>query len=195
MALSKENTEAMLQDFFSQLDDCKHKPELRLIGTAAAQIQDVPIIPADIDLLARTREDVDFVCDQFRENLEPGCPQFIQGSMQYYAAFTYQGEKLEVSTVEAESESDTLETYGSGPWRHYSMIRIGSVGIPVVALELRLVSEIIRRREDRIDILVNHLRENGFDRDLLERALSTQGDSYERLDKRILEEVKQSLGI
>ena len=44
--------------------------------------------------------------------------------------------------------------------------------MPVVALELRLVSELVRDRADRYEPLIGHLARHGCDVDLVRRSMA-----------------------
>jgi hypothetical protein len=84
------------------------------------------------------------------------------------------GVELELSTVEQQVDSDGMECAGSGPWQHYVLITCGSHQVPVVRLELRLVTELLRDRSDRYDPLLDYMGTHGFDSDLLQRAMNTR---------------------
>jgi hypothetical protein len=145
----------------------------RVCGTSAALLQGVTLPVGDIDLLLGRREDVDafgaalsaFPC------LYPAA--WIPVSAQYFARYEVNGAELELSTIEQRADSDDIEV-GSGPWRHYVLIACGSRQVPVVRLELRLVSELLRDRADRYDPLLDHLGTHGFDAGLLRRALDAR---------------------
>lgn len=148
--------------------------DFRVVGTAAAQLQGVELDAGDIDLLFRDREDLDaFAAAVAQLPLRRG-PLYIAESRQYFAELALDGVSVELSTVEWEGGSDAGECVGEGPWLHYRSVRCGRHDVPVVALELRLATEILRRREDRSAALIAHLREHG-DRDLLNRALDAAG--------------------
>ena len=74
------------------------------------------------------------------------------------------------STVES-PDSGPSECTGAGPWEHFDLTPLGGYLVPTVAMELRLVSELVRNRSDRIDPLVVFLRDRGYDSGLLERSI------------------------
>jgi len=69
----------------------------------------------------------------------------------------------------------SLECIGLGPWNHYVDVRIGKRLVPVVRLELRLVSELVRNRPDRYTPLIEHMRSHGADLQLVHRAMNDRG--------------------
>jgi hypothetical protein len=95
---------------------------------------------------------------------------WLPSSRQYYGNYDVDGVEVGFSTVEIETEADTIETYGRGPWEHYSLVVCGPYQIPVVALELRLITELARRRPDRSGPLVEHMRMHGCDLPYLRRG-------------------------
>lgn len=160
------------------LDSCKDvvaDTDYRIVGTAAALLQGVDLPAADIDVLLRKRSGVEAFSAALRryECLSP--PQFLSCSQQYFAAFRVQGITIEFSTVEAKTDSTTAECIGTGPWNHYSMARCGDKHIPVVALELRLLTELARRRADRYVPIWRFLQSRGYDAALLSRGLKDKG--------------------
>ena len=65
-----------------------------------------------------------------------------------------------------------VEKSGHGPWEHYRLIASGKYGIPVVDLELRLMTEVLRDRKDRINSILKYLKKNGFNKEVMKRILS-----------------------
>jgi integrase len=82
------------------------------------------------------------------------------------------GVDLELSTLERPTDSDALECVGTGPWQHYVLTTCGSHEVPLVRLELRLASELLRDRPDRYEPLIHHMATHGFDKALLQRAMN-----------------------
>ncbi|SDJ43978.1 hypothetical protein [Nonomuraea jiangxiensis] len=146
----------------------------RVCGTSAALLQGVPLPAGDIDILLADREDVDVFAAALSSFpcLYPA--SWIPESSQYFTRFAVNGVEVEFSTVETQVDSDGVECAGSGPWRHYVLITCGSHRVPVVRLELRLVTELLRDRADRYGPLLDHLGAHGFDPDLLQRAMNAR---------------------
>lgn len=145
-----------------------------LIGTAAGLLQGVPLLPADIDLLAHDRADVDRFADALQAFDCRTPPTWMPAAGQYYAAFDVDGVKVEASTVEWPTSSPCLETIGAGPWTHAVPVPLGDAIVPAIALELRLATELHRGRGDRADAIIGWLRSHGCDQALLHCALQAQ---------------------
>lgn len=152
----------------------------RLGGTSAALLQGVQLPVGDIDLLAARREDVDVFGAALASFPCLHAVSWIPESSQYFARYEVHGVKVEVSTVERQVDSDGMECVGRGPWQHYVWIACGSHQVPAVRLELRLASELVRDRADRYEPLLDHMSAQGFDFDLLHRAMKAQKLSAER---------------
>lgn len=58
-------------------------------------------------------------------------------------------------------------------WTYARLIPFGQFSIPVVPLEIQLESNLRRRRQDRVEAIIEALRINGYDRELLNKALSS----------------------
>ncbi|MGV9772222.1 hypothetical protein [Streptosporangium sp. NPDC003464] len=154
--------------------------DYRVGGTSAALLQGVHLPAGDIDVLMARREDMDtfatalstFPC------LYPA--SWISEAMQYFARYEINGVKIEISTVERQVDSDGMECVGPGPWRHYAVVTCGSHRVPVVRLELRLATEVLRDRPDRYEPLLDHMGIHGFDSDLLQTAMNAHRLPAER---------------
>jgi hypothetical protein len=151
-------------------------------------MQGVQLPTGDIDILVKERQGVDalgsclvdFTC------LVP--PAWMEGARQYYAEYEVNGVGVGISTVEFETESDALECVGRGPWEHHVPVPCGSHTIPAVALELRLVSELVRNRSDRSTPLIEHMRANGCDLDLVRRGMEARNLPQD-VRQRVLEQL------
>ena len=161
----------------------------RLVGTGAAMLHGVDLPVGDLDLLFLERADVDafaaalspFPC------LEPAA--WLPHARQYYANYEVGGVEVGLSTVEVETDSDAIETYGPGPWeKHYSLLPCGPYQVPTVDLELRLITELYRGRPDRYTPLIAYLREHGCDLALVQRGLGAG-----RLPQETVEDVLRQL--
>src|SRR5262245_53704434 len=164
--------------------------EYRLVGTAAALAQGVRLPTGDIDILVRRRADV----DRFAEAvsgfpcLEP--PGWLPNARQYFTHFKVEEIDAGASTVEIPTDADTFECIGRGPWEHYVSVSVGVHRVPVVRLELRLVSELVRNRPDRYEPLLGHMRAHGADLQLLQKAMSDRGIDLTRR-RRVLDQLQR----
>lgn len=149
--------------------------DYRLVGTAADLLRGVPIEPADVDFLVRTRAEIDTFARALAgfRCLTP--PTWMDSCGQYYAEFEVDGVRVDASTVETPTESAFIEARGSGPWMHFAEIAVGERSIKTVAPELRLATELGRDRKDRAEIIANWLRDHGCDAALLDNALDARG--------------------
>lgn len=100
--------------------------------------------------------------------------------MQYFARYEINGVQLEISTVEWPGDSDGMECIGPGPWQHYVVVTCGSHRVPVIRLELRLATELLRNRPDRFEPLLDHMSAHGFDSALLQTAMDARHLPAER---------------
>jgi hypothetical protein len=157
--------------------------EYRLVGTGSALLQGVPLPTGDIDILVKERESVDAFGSALAFFKCRFSPAWMPEDRQYYADYEVNGVGVGISTVEVETESDGLECVGRGPWEHYVLVSCGPYTIPAVALELRLVSELLRDRPDRYTPLIQHMRVNGCDIELVRRGMGARGLSQTLQEK------------
>ncbi len=149
--------------------------DYRLVGTASALLQGVPLPAKDIDILVKNRAEVDAFGAALAafECLVP--PAWLPEMRQYYANYSVNGVEVGISTVEIESEADTIETFGRGPWDHFLLVTVGKYQVPAVALELRLITELYRDRPDRYKPLIEFIIQHGCDHGFLKRGLEYRG--------------------
>ena len=164
--------------------------DYRLVGTGAALLHGVHLPAGDVDILVKERSGV----DAFGAALSPfqclEAPAWLPEARQYYANYLVHDVEVGISTVEVETDSDAIETYGPGPWeRHYVLLPCGPYAVPTVKLELRLITELYRDRPDRYNPLLQHLSARGCDLDLVRRGLALG-----RLSQARQEEVLHRLG-
>jgi hypothetical protein len=161
---------------------CAPDEEFRLVGTASCLLRGIEMAASDVDVLFRSREAVDAWIGALVEVAEVADgPIWLEGVSQYFARLDVAGVTVELSTVEVETGSDADECIGSGPWVHFEHVPCGRFRIPVVALELRLVSEVARQRVDRVNPLVAHLRAHSCDLALVERGLIAHATPPEKI--------------
>jgi hypothetical protein len=129
-------------------------PTYRVGGTSAALLQGVRLPVGDVDLLVARRKDVDAFAAALSSFPRLYAASWIPESSQYFARYDVHGVHVEISTVEQETDSDGMECVGRGPWQHYVLIACGPHRVPVVRLELRLATELLRDRPDRYEPLL-----------------------------------------
>jgi len=142
-------------------------------------------------LLVKERETVDALASAFSsfECLTP--PGYLLEAKQYYASYKANGVEVETSTVEWETDSDSIECFGHGPWEHYVLIPCGPYTVPTVALELRLVSELLRDRPDRYTPIIEHMRAYGCDIELVHRGIEAR-ELPQALREQVLGQLKRT---
>lgn len=162
--------------------------EYRLVGTAAALVQGVKLPTGDIDILMRKRSDVDQFADALTDFPCLGRPVWLPRARQYFTHFDVNEIDTGASTVEVPTDAATFECIGSGPWEHYVEIEVGNHVVPVVCLELRLTSELVRDRRDRYSELIEHMRHEGADLQMLRRSMRDR-DVSNALQQRVLDQL------
>lgn len=171
--MTKSELVSVLRKVFARLDP-HLTSSLCLVGTSSALLQGISLSVSDIDLLAKNRTAVDDFATAMEGFPVLAAPRLLEECGQYFASFEVDGIHVEVSTVEFVSESDFKEVTGQGPWIHQFSLDLGEAAVPVVALELRLATELIRNRADRYLPLIQHFRQAG-ETSLLIEALKTEG--------------------
>ena len=147
--------------------------EMRLVGTSSSLVRGIPIQADDIDILFRTRSDIDAWCAQLQSTTAAVTyPEWLADGRQYFARLILDGVIIELSTVEAPSRDDTMECVGIGPWAHFDSVTCGGVIVQATASELRLLSELERNRRDRAVPILGVLKKKGCDIDLVRRGLN-----------------------
>lgn len=168
----------LLQALVAMLDRCLPAcahVEYRLVGTGAALLHGVELPAGDVDILVKERAGVDAFHAALASFKCLEAPAWLPHSRQYYGNYEVHGVEVGVSTVEVSTEADTIETFGRGPWEHFAPIPCGPYTVPTVALELRLVTELLRDRPDRYQPLIRHLQQHGCDIELVQRGMANVG--------------------
>ncbi|MBN1876428.1 MAG: hypothetical protein JXA33_19545 [Anaerolineae bacterium] len=162
----------------------------RLVGTGAALLHGVELPSTDIDILVKRREDVDAIGAALSWFKCLVTPVWLPDARQYYGSYEVNGVEVEISTVEIETEVDTIETFGRGPWEHFTPIPCGPYAVPTVALELRLITELFRNRPERYEPIICYMQAKGCDIDLIHRGMDTAGLPQAAQEK-VLEQLKE----
>jgi hypothetical protein len=180
-----ESLKVTLTTFFDLARDLPTKVDYRLVGTAAALLHGVRLPVNDIDLLVRNRSDV----DSFGAVLTPFqcliAPNWLPDAKQYYGNYSVNKIEIGFSTVEVDSDRDTIETYGPGPWLHYTRLSCGQYSVSAVALELRLHTELHRNRPDRYEPILQYLLEFGCNHDLMARCIDSDCDLSNEMKEKV----------
>lgn len=146
--------------------------EYRLVGTGAALLHGVSLPAADVDILVRERSSVDAFASALLSFNCLNPPAWLADMRQYYANFKVNGVEVGFSTVEIASDADTIETFGRGPWEHFTLLPCGCYEVPTVALELRLITELYRSRTDRYQPIIQFMQVHGCDLSFIRRGIA-----------------------
>jgi hypothetical protein len=183
--LDQKKIQHILVMLMDQLGSATAEHEYRLVGTAAVLLHGIDMPAGDVDILLRQRQGI----DAFSAGLSPfKClkpPGLLEEDRQYMAIFAVDGIKVELSTVEWEADTDTIECFGDGPWTHYADLSCGAYRIPTVSLELRLLTEWSRERPERFGPIAAFLCGRDFDVDLVRRGLVGQGMAADLVEARL----------
>jgi hypothetical protein len=146
--------------------------EFRLVGTASCVLRGIAMPASDVDVLFRDRKSVDAWAVSLATvaNVTDD-PRWLGDVAQYFARVVVDEVTVELSTVELAAETDAAECVGVGPWAHFDSVPCGEFSVPAVALELRLVTEVLRQRVDRWQPIVDYLETRPCDIELVERGL------------------------
>jgi hypothetical protein len=184
VTLRRAEVEALLASMLTQAPEA----EVRLVGTASSVMRGIRVAANDIDILFHDRAGVDAWFGVLSAELDvDNAPSWMAESQQYFARAHAGDVAIELSTVEIDSDSDTIECFGQGPWRHFDLVPCGTRTIPAVATELRLITEVSRGRTDRLRPIVDHLRRVGCDVALVRRGLADAGVGQDQTDQIIAE--------
>ncbi|WP_147450892.1 hypothetical protein [Streptomyces hoynatensis] len=170
----RHELDAVLSRGFDLIRAVVPRLEHRLVGTAAACLQGVDVPVGDVDLLVARRQDVDAVAQALAGLPCVTAPRWIEASGQYFACYSLDGIRFEISTVESPCAEDGWECQGPGPWRHFVTVVRGGHRIDCVSLELRLTTEFLRDRPDRYRPLLAHLGAHGADLPLLRQSMAVR---------------------
>jgi hypothetical protein len=149
----------------------------RFVGTGSSLLRSIRLPARDIDILLQERLDVDAFGGALAFLPGVRClvpPAWMPEARQYYANYDVGGVEVGLSTVEGETDSDGIECVGRGPWEHFDLLKCGPHRVPVVATELRLVSELTRDRADRYGPILEHLWAQGCDVALVQRGMKAR---------------------
>jgi len=156
--------------------------EFRLVGTASCLLRGIEMEANDVDVLFRERGAIDEWSASLSGEVEvTDSARWLAEGSQYFARLNAAGVTVELSTVEIEVDFDTGECVGSGPWVHFDLVPCGKFSVPTVALELRLVTEVARRRADRWKPIAAYFRSHPCDVGLVERGLFAYSTPHDEI--------------
>jgi len=168
-----------------------------VIGSVASALQGCQVQPRDLDLLAVRPEEV----TRFAELMWAYTPKDVEhspghadwlssqetplsigpddyGFVWHFGRWLVDGVKVEMAHIAPPKglpmSADGAGIWEAGPesWPHIRMVSFGGRPVPVVPLEIQLETCLSRGLEDRVATIIAVLREGGYDRNLVEMALS-----------------------
>jgi hypothetical protein len=165
--------------------------DFRLVGPAAAVVRGANYTASDIDILMKSHADVDTLGAALSafQCLQP--PTWNAETKEYRARYLIDGVQVSLRTVDIESDSDTHETYGRGPWEHFTVVICGVFRVPAVAPELQLITELSNKRPDHYNAIIETLRRRGPELALVKRGMDNIGIPKSRQLK-ILKQLQES---
>jgi hypothetical protein len=176
MTITRDEAIAALRPLLPVIEQ-RHE-RVRIVGTASSLLRGVDVPAGDVDILARTRDVVDELARDLDEAgaTREAAPRWIDAPFggQYIADSRVGDVLVQISTVElSEPDPSSLaECAGDAAWRYFDVVDVDGYVIPVVASELRLLSDVIRGRPERWRPVAARLARDGYDEALLETAMS-----------------------
>jgi hypothetical protein len=168
------------------------RDRVRIVGTASSLLRGVEVPAGDVDILAKDRATVDQLARE-ADHAGATCdaaPRWVDTPFggQYIADYHVGTVLIEFSTVELSLPDPNYlaECAGDAPWLHFDSIDIEGYAVPVVASELRLLSDVMRGRADRWLPIASFLAKYGYDERLLSAAMA-------RLPSELQAEVRETL--
>ncbi|SDE44160.1 hypothetical protein SAMN02799630_03374 [Paenibacillus sp. UNCCL117] len=169
-----------------------------IVGSVGSVLQHAVMTPGDLDIYVRNREDVAPIAALFKKyNLKAKAdvaysdPAWLSSdeepffTQSFSSGFTWTKGKWKIGEFQVElvhisnsagipdsDQGDGIWEGGKYIWELAKFVDFEGGAIPVVPLEIQLESNIRRKRQDRVDAIVQALLVHGWDKKLLEKALS-----------------------
>lgn len=183
-----------------------------IVGSVGSVLQKARIEPNDLDIYVRNREDVIEMAQLLKEfnrkgNLDPskGGTEWFSSSDEPYMTQTFASgftwtkgkwiiqdfpvEVVQISNSAGIPDSDSGDGIwegGKSIWDNVRYVEFGKYEVPVVPLEIQLESNMRRQRQDRIDAILDALIVNGYDKELLIKAVSDVNKEHSSLIQQLL---------
>ncbi len=174
--ITRDEAIGAVRPLLPALERCHDR--VRIVGTASSLLRGVEVPAGDVDILASDRATVDQLAraaDDAGAICDAG-PRWLDTPFggQYIADYDVGGVLVQISTVELSVPDPgyIAECAGEAAWRHFDTIVIEGHAIPVVASELRLLSDVMRGRADRWLPTASFLAARGYDEQLLSDAIA-----------------------
>ncbi|WP_339319603.1 hypothetical protein [Paenibacillus sp. FSL R10-2734] len=174
-----------------------------LVGSVGSVLQGCEMTPGDVDIYTKNIEGIEQLAELFKGfSLLDKC-EFPHGdnwlssleeptyTQTFPSGFTWtkgswiiDGFKVEVVHISNSAgipdsmEGDGIWEGGQYIWNHFKNVTIGQYTIPTVPLEIQLESNLRRKRSDRTQAIIIALQKYGYDKELIEKALSKEHLPY-----------------
>ncbi|MEH7443474.1 hypothetical protein V7201_14285 [Bacillus sp. JJ1122] len=180
-----------------------------LVGSIASVLQGCEMTPGDIDLYVKNQEGVkQFALLLEQYSLRTKCEEADRSNWfssieepayteTFPSGFTWtkgrwmiEGMEVEVVNISQSAgipdslDGDGIWEGGKYIWGHSKNVDFGTFTVPVVPLEIQLESNLRRKRKERIDAIMKKLKVNGYNEELILKALSTDHLSFFILEMR-----------
>lgn len=179
-----------------------------IVGSVASVLQGAVMAPQDLDLYVRSAEDAVKLASMLEplslihKSVQPhGAGGWLSSAEEplytqsFASGFTWTKGKWVISGFEVElvhisdsagipDSEDGAGIWEGGPsiWRYARQLPWAGYPVSVVPLEIQLESNLRRQRADRVEAILRAFKDIGYDRSLLQKALS-------RSSRRIMEEI------
>lgn len=177
----------------------RDEPQCAVIGSVASALQGCQVCPRDLDLLAIEPENVSHFAelmsaytparcehatdhDQWRSSkeipLSTGPDDW--GFFWHFGRWLVQDVKVEMAHIAAPEGFPTSEDgagiWEAGPeiWPYLRRVPFAGILVPVVPLEIQLGTNLSRGLEERAAEIISVLRQKGYDRGLIQKALPSK---------------------
>ncbi|WP_043932084.1 hypothetical protein [Bacillus sp. EB01] len=170
-----------------------------LVGSVGSVLQGAEMEPGDIDVYVRHQEDVSRFAELFRSYSresstegEPGADWYSSRDVPIFtqtfpSGFSWTKGRWVIEGCEVEAvhignsagisdnlTGDGIWEGGKYIWDMYKEVAFQGYKFRVVPLEIQLESNLRRGRQDRAEAILDALRTNGYDSELLSKALSAK---------------------
>jgi hypothetical protein len=196
------------------------EPQCAVIGSVASALQGCRVSPRDIDVLATSPEAAYRFAEKMSAYTPPQCghapghekwlsseemPVSVgpddYGFVWHFGRWEVDGEKVEIAHIVAPEGFPTSEDgagiWEAGPeiWPYLRSVMFAGHPTPVVPLEIQLETNLSRGLEERSAEILAVLRRSGYDRRLIEKALSSAHlRAFEALMKNASRLTSEALG-
>ncbi len=175
----------------------RDEPVCAILGSAASALQGCQVLPRDIDLLAIEPRHVYHFAELLQAYTPPQCEHPAghdrwlsseempvsagpddYGFFWHFGRWMVHGMKVEIAHITAPEGFPTSEQgagiWEAGPeiWPYLCYVSFADLRVPVVPLEIQLETNLQRGLEERAAEIVSLLQKSGYDRGLLEKALT-----------------------